>query len=281
MRYAVRALLKTPAYTLVALITLALGIGANTAIFSVVNQVLLNPAGVSDPSRVVAIRVKYDKLALRNIGVSVPDFADVLHSTQQFESAALISTGDFNYTGSGVPERLNGASVSYQWFDVFGARPALGRAFTADEDRPNTNREVVLSFAAWKRLFGEDPNVVNRSIELNQTPYRIIGVMRQNFRWPVDIDLWVPLGLADSAYDPGNRFNESYGGMARLRPGVPFPSANAFAGVLSDRVKAGSDRGAGYARDASWGMFLCRLPISSPAILGRRCSSYSARSGSS
>ena len=256
MRYAVRALLKTPAYTLVALITLALGIGANTAIFSVVNQVLLNPAGVSDPSRVVALRVKYDKLALRNIGVSVPDFADVLHSTQQFESAALISTGDFNYTGSGVPERLNGASVTYQWFDVFGARPALGRAFTADEDRPNANREVVLSFAAWKRLFGEDPNVVSRSIELNQTPYRIIGVMRQNFRWPVDIDLWVPLGLADSAYDPGNRFNESYGGMARLRPGVPFPSANAFAGVLSDRVKAGSDRGAGYASDASWGMFL-------------------------
>jgi predicted permease len=256
MRYAVRALLKTPAYTLVALITLALGIGANTAIFSVVNQVLLNPAGVSDPSRVVAIRVKYDKLALRNIGVSVPDFADVLHSTQQFESAALISTGDFNYTGSGVPERLNGASVSYQWFDVFGARPALGRAFTADEDRPNTNREVVLSYAAWKRLFGEDPNVVNRSIELNQTPYRIVGVMRQNFRWPVDIDLWVPLGLADSAYDPGNRFNESYGGMARLRAGVPFPSANAFTGVLSDRVKSGSDRSAGYARDASWGMFL-------------------------
>ena len=107
MRYAVRALLKT-SYTLVALLTLALGIGANTAIFSVVNQVLLNPAGVSDPSRVVALCVKYDKLALRNIGVSIPDFADVLHSTQQFESAALIDTGDFNYTGAGIPEKLNG-----------------------------------------------------------------------------------------------------------------------------------------------------------------------------
>jgi len=256
MRYAVRALLKTPSYTLVALLTLALGIGANTAIFSVVNQVLLNPAGVSDPSRVVALRVKYDKLALRNIGVSVPDFADVLHSTQQFESAALIDTGDFNYTGSGVPERLNGASVTYGWFDVFGARPALGRVFQAEEDRPNADREVVLSFAAWKRLFGEDPGVVGRSIELNQTPYRIVGVMRADFRWPVYIDLWVPLGLADGQYSPNNRFNESYGAMARLRPGVPFASANAFVGVLSDRVKSGGDRMGAYAKDAAWGMFL-------------------------
>jgi len=256
MRYAVRALLKTPAYTLVALITLALGIGANTAIFSVVNQVLLNPAGVSDPSRVVSIRAKYDKLALRNIGVSVPDFADVLHSPQQFEYAALISTGDFNYTGSGVPERLNGASVSYQWFDVFGARPGVGRVFTADEDKPNANREVVLSFAAWKRLFGEDPNVAGRTIELNQTPYRIVGVMRADFRWPVDIDLWVPLGLPDSMYSENNRFNESYGGVARLRPNVTFAQANAFTGVLGDRVKSGTDRSAAYAKDASWGMFL-------------------------
>ena len=256
MRYAVRALLRTPAYTLVALITLALGIGANTAIFSVVNQVLLNPSGVSDPSRVVALRVNYDKLALRNIGVSIPDFADVLHSPQQFESAALIDTGDFNYTGSGVPEKLNGASVTYRWFDVFGARPALGRVFQAEEDRPNANREVVLSFAAWKRLFGEDAGVVGRSVELNQTPYRIVGVMGANFRWPVDIDLWVPLGLADGQYSENNRFNESFQAVARLRPGVPFASANAFVGVLGDRVKSRGDRLGGYAKDSAWGMFL-------------------------
>jgi predicted permease len=255
MRYAVRTLLKTPAYTLVALLTLALGIGANTAIFSVVNQVLLNPSGVSDPSRVVAVRVKYDKLALRNIGVSIPDFADVLHSTQQFESAALLDSGDFNYTGSGVPERLNGASVTYRWFDVFGARPALGRVFQPEEDRPNANREAVLSFAAWKRLFGEDAGVVGRSIELNQTPYRIVGVMRADFRWPADIDVWVPLGLADSEYTENNRFNESYQAVARLIPGVPFAAANAFAGVLSDRVKSGVTNGA-YAKDAAWGIFL-------------------------
>src|ERR1035441_9555414 len=106
-RYAVRTLLKTPGYTVLALATLALGIGANTAIFSVVNQVLLNPAGIAHPERIVSVQARYEKLALRNIGVSIPDFADVLHSTQQFESAALIERGDYNYTGStGVYEKL-------------------------------------------------------------------------------------------------------------------------------------------------------------------------------
>src|ERR1039458_8575935 len=111
MRYAVRALWKTPAYTLVALITLALGIGANTAIFSVVNQVLLNPAGVSHPERIASLRVKYDKLALKSIPVSVPDFSDVQKSNQLFESGAVLGQGDYNYTGSGMAERLQGAFV--------------------------------------------------------------------------------------------------------------------------------------------------------------------------
>ena len=255
-RHAVRTLLRTPAYTVVALVTLALGIGANTAIFSVVNQVLLNPAGISNPGRIVALRVNYDKLALRNIGVSIPDFADVLHSTQQFESAALLDTGDFNYTGSAVPERLRGASVTWRWFDVFGAHPALGRVFRPEEDRPNANPEVVLSFAAWKRLFGEDPGVLGRAIELNQTTYRIIGVMGADFRWPADIDLWAPLGLADSQYSENNRFNESFQAVARLRPGVPFASANAFVGVLSNRLKTSGSGNGAYAKDAAWGIFL-------------------------
>ena len=167
-RYAVRTLLKTPGYTVVALATLALGIGANTAIFSVVNQVLLNPAGIAHPERIVSVQARYEKLALRNIGVSIPDFADVLHSTQQFESAALIERGDYNYTGSTVPERLRGANVTWRWFDVFGAKAKLGRVFQPEEDRPNANQEVVLSYAAWKWLFGQDAGAIGRTIELNQ-----------------------------------------------------------------------------------------------------------------
>jgi predicted permease len=254
--YAVRTLSKSPGYTLVAVATLALGIGANTAIFSVINQVLLNPAGVAHPERIVSVRVRYDKLALRNIGVSIPDFADVVHSTRQFEAGALIDLGDFNYTGAPIPERLRGANITWRWFDVFGAKPKLGRVFQPEEDRPNANQEVVLSYAAWKRLFGEDAGAIGRTMELNQQHYRIVGVMGPEFRWPVDVDLWVPLGLPDSEYTEGNRFNESYGAVARLKPGLPFASANALVEVLSSRVRNSGTRNGAYAKDAAWGMFL-------------------------
>ena len=255
-RYAVRSLAKSPGYAVVAAATLALGIGANTAIFSVVNQVLLNPGGVSTPDRVVVLRAKYDKLALPNIAVSLPDFADVRNSTQLFESAAILNQGTFDYTGAAVPERLRGASVSWHWFDVFGARARLGRVFQPEEDRPNANHVVVLSFAAWKHLFGGDNGALGRTLELNQVPYRIVGVMGPEFRWPADTDLWVPLGLPDTQFTENNRFNEAYTAVARLRPGISFPSANSFVQVLSDRVRSSGTRGGNYAKSSAWGMFL-------------------------
>ena len=256
LSYATRTLLKTPGYTVVALATLALGIGANTAIFSVVNQVLLNPAGVVHPERIASVNARYEKLALNNIGVSVPDFADVLHSRQQFDSVALINQGDFNYTGSTVPERLRGANVTWQWFDVFSAKARIGRVFRAEEDRPNANLEVVLSYAAWKRLFGQDASVVGRSIELNQTTYRIVGVMGPEFRWPVDVDLWAPLGLADTEYTESNRFNESYNAAARLRPGLPFAGANAYVEMLGSRLRNSGTQNGEFAKSSAWGMSL-------------------------
>ena len=187
LRLAGRALARNPAFTLTALATLALGIGANTAIFSVVNQVLLNPSGVQEPDRVVALRARYDKLALRSIPVSVPDFADVETSRTVFDAAAVMRDGDFNYTGQGVPERLQGALVSLRWFDVFRARPMLGRLFAPEEDRPDANQVAVLSYAAWARLFGRDQGVIGRTLELNQKPYRIVGVMGPDFRWPARV----------------------------------------------------------------------------------------------
>src|ERR1017187_2870532 len=126
-RYAVRTLLKTPGYTVVALATLALGIGANTAIFSVVNQVLLNPAGIAHPERIVSVQVRYEKLALRNIGVSIPDFADVLPGTQQGKAAARSERGDYNYTGATGPERLRGANVTWRVGDGCGSKAKLVR----------------------------------------------------------------------------------------------------------------------------------------------------------
>ncbi len=256
LRYTTRTLLKSPGFAVTSVAALALGIGANTAIFSVVNEVLLNPAGVTNPERIVALRVKYDKLALRSISVSNPDFADVKNSTQLFESGALLGPGDFTYTGSGIPERLQGATVTAEWFDVFGAKPRLGRVFTREEDKPKANQVVVLSFAAWKRLFGQDPSVLGRAIELNQMTYRVVGVMGPEFRWPANVDIWVPLGLAPDAFSPGNRFNESYDAALRMKPGVTFEQASAWVRVLSDRVRNDGTQAGGYAKDSMWGMFL-------------------------
>src|SRR5260370_4812095 len=117
LRYAVRTLLKSPGFAAAAIGALALGIGANTAIFSIVNEVLLNPAGISNPGRIAALRVKYDKLALNSIGVSAPDFSDVHKSTQLFESGALLGEGDYNYTGSGWPERRQAPTVAVHCVD--------------------------------------------------------------------------------------------------------------------------------------------------------------------
>ncbi|HEY1339964.1 MAG TPA: ABC transporter permease [Bryobacteraceae bacterium] len=256
LRLAGRTLGKTPAFTAVAIATLALGIGVNTAIFTVVNQFLLNPAGIAHPDQIVVERVRYDKLAMKSISVSVPDFADVQKSTDTFASAAIMGQGDFSYTGSGVPERLRGASVTYRWFEVFGASPRLGRVFQSEEDTPDGNHVVVLAYAAWKRLFGEDASVVGKTIELNQQPYKIIGVMNRDFRWPATTDIWVPLGLAPAQYNPQNRFNESYTAVARLRSGVFFDRANAFMTVLSDRVCNDGTRAGAYAKDSAWGMFV-------------------------
>jgi predicted permease len=255
-RYAIRALMKAPGFSAATVLTLALGIGANTAIFSVVNQVLLNPGGITNPERIVALRVKYDKLALASIPVSVPDFADVKGSTDLFENAAIQGSGSYNYTGSGVPEPLRGATVSAGWFDVFGAKPRLGRTFQPEEDRPNANNVVVLSYAAWKRLFGQDAGILGRFVELNETGYRVVGVMGPEFRWPASADIWVPLGLADAQYNEQNRFNENFTAFARLKPGVKIAAASAFTQVLSDRVKNKEGRLGQYAKDSLWGMFL-------------------------
>jgi predicted permease len=256
LRITCRTLAKSPAFSLTAIAALALGIGANTAIFSVVNEVLLNPAGVTNPERILSLRVKYDKLAMASIPVSAPDFEDAHKSSQLFEAGAMQQPGNFNYTGSGVPERLQGASVSLEWFDVFGAKPRLGRLFQPEEDKANANQVVVLSFAAWKRLFGQDGQVLGRTIELNQVPYRIVGVMGPEFSWPANTDLWIPLGLPDASYKAQNRFNENFNAVLRLKPGIKLEQAMAWMQVLNDRVRNDGTQLGGYAKDSLWGMFV-------------------------
>ncbi len=257
VRFGLRMLRKSPGFTAVAILTLALGIGANTAIFSVINALFLHPPGISHAEGIVALRVKYEKLGLQNIVVSAPDFTQVRDSKQIFASAALERAADFNYTGADYPQRLRGAEVSWQWFDVFQAKPVIGRVFSPSEDQPNANREVVLSYGAWQRWFGGDRGAVGRSIQLNEQPYRIVGVMGPEFRWPADVDLWAPIGLPAESFDVNNTFNESYFAVARLQPNVSFSKASAYVRILAKRVT--DNPASSFAKNAGWDMFL--MPI--------------------
>jgi len=254
LRFGIRRLAKVPGFTIIAVLTLALGIAANTAIFSVINALFFHPAGVSDPGRLLAIRAKYDKLNMKSIEVSLPDFADVRDSKHMFSSAAVAIAGDYNYVGNGMPERLLGANVSWQWLRTFGVRPLLGRDFRPEEDQPGANHEVILAYTTWQRIFGGDSAVVGQTIQLNSQAYKVVGVMGAGFDWPNRAQIWMPLGLPPAEYGPDNRFNESYFAVARVKPGVPTEQAQAYVKVLAQQsLEPG--RAAAYAKDAQWGMF--------------------------
>ncbi len=254
IRYALRMLVKSPGFTAVAVLTLALGIGANTAIFSVVNGLLLHPYGIPHPERLLAIRARYEKLNLENIVISAPDYTFVRDNKQIFAAAAIQNQSNFNYSAGSWPLQLRGAKVSWQWFDVFEAKPLLGRVFAPEEDQPNADHEVVLAYSTWKSIFGGDPEIVGRSVEFNQQPYKVIGVMGPEFQWPNQTDLWAPLGLAPNAFVLDNIFNESYLAVARLQPGMNFSNAATFLKLTSQRI-SDDPRTQGYPKASGWGLF--------------------------
>jgi predicted permease len=254
VKYGLRMFAKNPGFTAVAVLTLALGIGANAVIFSVINGLFLHPAGIADPAHLFAIRVKYQKLNLPSIVISAPDFADVRDSRQIFSFTAASDEEGFNYLAPNGPERLMAAKVTWEWFNVFGVRPLMGRVFQPEEDQPKANQVAVLAYATWQRLFGGDPAIVGKSIQLNHQDYRVVGVMGPEFDWPRRADIWVPLGLAPSEFAPDNYFNENYFVVARTRPDVSPSQAEAFVQVLTQRLIAAHPENT-YAKDSGWGMF--------------------------
>ena len=253
VRFGLRMLRKNPGFTAIAILTLALGIGANAVIFSVMNGLYLNPVGMLDAPHVFAIRVNYEKLNLRNIVISPPDFRDVRDSREIFSSTAGENEVSFNYLTSDGPRRITGSQVTYEWFNVFNARPLLGRVFAPEEDQPHANMEAVLSFATWKNLFGGDPAILGKTINLDRTDYRVVGVMRPEFDWPRRTEVWVPLGLAPEMYADDNYFNESLFVVARARPEIPPARAEAYLQVLTQRMIAGHKKSS-YPTDSGWEM---------------------------
>ena len=228
LRYGARTLRKNPGFTMVAVLTLALGIGANTAIFSLVNGVLLQPLPYSHPDRLVGLTVYFPSGPLELMR----------EQSRTMELVGATDNKEFNLTGSGDPVRLIGNSVSADFFSVLGEQAAMGRTFQSGEDQPGKDNEVILSSALWERRFQSDPNIIGRWITLEGVDRQIVGVMPANFRflWP-KTELWVPLHL--DPRDTGHYWGDSYMPVVgRLRPGATLLQARAELQTMRPRVLA-------------------------------------------
>src|SRR5262245_11224335 len=193
-RYAVRVLARTPVFSVVAVVALALGIGANTAIFTVVNSVLIKPLAYRDSERLVRIN-HWEANKNSESAVSPPGFADYRDQSHSFDNVSAIYLGSnsgLNFSEHDSPERLEGGRVSANFFATLGVEPLLGRTFLPEEDQPGRNRVVVLSYALWARLFGSDRELVGKDIRLNGQRFTVVGIMPKGFRWQ-NHDLWTPL----------------------------------------------------------------------------------------
>jgi predicted permease len=223
LRYALRQLRRNPSFTVVALVALALGIGANTAIFSVVNEVLLQRLPYPAASRLVLVWSTFPQQGIEISPVTPADFRDWESQGRVFEQMAGSTDQLYTLTGMGEPQQIIGYSYSARFFEVLGSKPFLGRTFLASEDQPGHDHVVVLSYQLWQRLFGGAQNVLGKSITLSGAPYIVIGVMPPGFGWPQNTELWTPLALAPSLWT--NRQASFLRVMARLKAGVTLRQA--------------------------------------------------------
>jgi putative ABC transport system permease protein len=253
LRYAFRQLIKSPGFTAVTILTLALGIGACTAIFSVVNAVLLRPLDYPDPARLVVIR-ETQLPDFPEFSVSPPNYLDWEKQTKSFENLAAYSGSRINLTGDGEPQQLIGVKATAHYFDVYGVKPALGRTFLPEEDAPGKSHVVVLSYPFWQRVFGGADDVLGRPVQLNGEPYTVIGVAPLGFGIASKVDAWMPM-----AFEPKETANDARGGhylnvAGRLRPGVTLAQAEAELKVLAAQLATqypDSNKG--------WGIFMMPL----------------------
>ncbi len=237
LRYGFRTLLKSPGFTAVAVIALALGIGANTAIFSVVNALLLKPLPYKNAERLVLIWHSYPKLNLDQASVSAPSYIEYRDMTSSFEQVATATSWSVNLTGVGEPERLQGARVSHNLFTTVGVQPIAGRAFLAEEDQPGKNRVAVLSYGLWQRRFGGDPGLVGQTITLDGNSYDVVGIMPKGFVFMIDVDLFTPIAFTSEQLAATNHGNEYLVCVARLKPDVAFGQAAAEMNTLADQLR--------------------------------------------
>jgi putative ABC transport system permease protein len=249
-RYAFRQLVKAPSFTIVAVLTLALGIGACTAIFSVVNVVLLRPLDYPNPDRIVIIR-ETQLPKFPEFSVAPPNYMDWEKQTKSYDYLAAYSGAALNLTGEGEPQRLTGVKATAHYFDVMGVKPVLGRMLLPEEDAQGKNHVVVLSYPFWQRVFGGARDIVGRAIQLNGEPYNVVGIAPPGFGLASKVDVWTPM-----AFKPEETANDARGGhyinvVGRLKPGVTVPQARAELTLIADQIaKQYPDPQKG------WGIFL-------------------------
>jgi putative ABC transport system permease protein len=236
LRYGARMLLKNPGFTAIAIITLALGIGANAAIFSVVNTVLLRPLPFKDPDRLMWIRETWLP-KFPEFSVSPGNFLDWKKQNTVFERLVAFNGLSFNMVGMGDPEQIRGMKVTDGFFATLGAQPQLGRDFSPEEDQPGRDNVVILSYGLWQRRFGGDPKILNQALTLSGQSYTVIGVMPATFRFGgPDLDLWTPMGFtAQQAQIHGGHW---LGAIGRLKPGVTEDQARAEMVAIAGRLAA-------------------------------------------
>jgi putative ABC transport system permease protein len=230
LRHAVRTLSRSPGFTAVAVLTLALGIGANTTIFSVVRAVLLRPLPLPEPERVVRVWEADPKRGWNQFSVSQPNFRDWVAEAKGFEHLGAFQGTAFHLTGGGEPERVAGALASASLFQVYGVTPAQGRTFLPDEERAGGPRVVVLGHGLWERRYGADRSVVGRTIELSGASYEVVGILPPTFEFSLGVELWVPL-VDDPAQ--ANRSNHVLSVFGRMLPGVTLAQATSEMGAIA------------------------------------------------
>jgi len=234
IRYAARKLSRTPGFTIIAAFTLALAIGATTAIFSVIDGVLLKPLPFREPERVVRITNLRDGNRMVS---SVPDFVDFRTQTKSFSSMAAIDNQPMNLTGGSEPERVASARVSASFWSLLGVTPAVGRGFAPNEDAQSAGRVVVVSDGLWTRRFGADRRLVGKTISLDGNAYTVVGVAPPRFNYPDNPDVWVPLVFSASDLDQENRGGHWIGVIGRLAPNVSAAQATAEMVALTRRLE--------------------------------------------
>jgi putative ABC transport system permease protein len=236
LRFAARVLLKNPGFAAVAVIALALGIGANSAIFSVVNTVLLRPLPYRNPDRVVMVFEDNSKLGYPRDTPAPANYIDWRDQNKVFDAMAAMAEVSLNLTGDGEPERLDGHRVSASFFPVLGVDPQLGRRFSSEEDQPGQNRVVILSHALWQRRFAGDASIVGKTITLNGAGFQVVGVMPAGFQFPTREDqFWMPIAFTpQQAARRGSHYLQV---VARLKDGVTLQQAQAEMSAIAGRLQ--------------------------------------------